>query len=137
MVLHPKTLDAAMSPHKTFANDDEQPCAAPFLWAGSRSDFSCCSLPTYKLEESVRLFPTLFSLVGKMLCGSDRRNPFKLDDEEFSADRGGHGFAFSLQTITNGVAGFDESLLFIMRASIFVHGCGKTAFGFLPALNCG
>ncbi len=64
--------------------------------------------PTGKLEDSVSRFPTLLSLVGKMLGGNDGRYPFVIGDETFSADWVGGMFMLFRSDYYKRVVGFDE-----------------------------
>lgn len=63
---------------------------------------------TGKLEDSVRRFPTLSSLAGKILGGDDGRYPFVIGDETFSADWVGGMFMLFQSDYFKRVGGFDE-----------------------------
>jgi hypothetical protein len=64
--------------------------------------------PAGEVEDSVRRFPTPFSLVGKILGGSDGRYAFKVGEKTFVADWVGGMFMLFRSADYRRVGGFDE-----------------------------
>ena len=64
--------------------------------------------PTDKVEDSVRRFPTPFSLAGKMLGGSDGRYAVKVGEKTFAADWVAGMFMLFRSVDYRRVGGFDE-----------------------------
>lgn len=64
--------------------------------------------PTGQFEDSIRRFPTPFSLAGKMLGRSDGRYPFAVGDETFAPDWVGGMFMLFRAVDYRRVGGFDE-----------------------------
>lgn len=64
--------------------------------------------PRGGIEDSVRRFPTPWSLIGKMLGRSDGRNSFAVGDETFPADWVGGMFMLFRADDFRRVGGFDE-----------------------------
>jgi hypothetical protein len=64
--------------------------------------------PRGQVEDSVRRFPTLLSLAGKMLGRGSARYPFAVGDETFAADWVGGMFMLFRAKDYRRVGGFDE-----------------------------
>jgi hypothetical protein len=64
--------------------------------------------PANEVEDSVRRFPTPFSLAGKIFGGSDGRYAFKVGEKTFAADWVGGMFMLFRSADYSCVGGFDE-----------------------------
>lgn len=64
--------------------------------------------PAGQFEDSIRRFPTPFSLAGKMLGRNDGRYPFTMDDVTFAPDWVGGMFMLFRTADYRHIGGFDE-----------------------------